>query len=261
MQRRGRFISIFLIFFILSFILFLFSKTGVGLPVAGFFEQMSVPLQRVSFGLFVATAPQDELSKLKEENRKLQTQLAKQKELQKENDALRDQFETEKPSSRQLLPAEVIGFSSFLPGESFVTEMLIDKGTADGLEEGDVVIYEDNVVGKVAEVSVHASVVFLITHRDMVFTVETVKTKALGLVAGQDGSGVLLGNVVLSDKLEKNDLVITKGDVQKNGGGYPPDLVVGKIISVNKKTSDLFQAAEVQSLVDFSKLKMVFVLK
>jgi len=38
-----------------------------------------------------------------------------------------------------------------------------------------------------------------------------------------------LDNVVLSDTLQKQDTVLTKGDVaDTNGIGVPPDLVIGK---------------------------------
>ena len=72
---------------------------------------------------------------------------------------------------------------------------------------------------------------------------------------------MVLDNVVLSDTIENTDLVETKGDVDANGNGYPPHLIVGKILSVNKKTSALFQSALVGSLVDVSKLDVVFVMR
>ena len=58
--------------------------------------------------------------------------------------------------------------------------------------------------------------------------------------------------------LQKGDLVVSKGDVSR-GVQVPPNLVIGKIISVNKQTSNLFQTAQVQSLVDVSRLERVFV--
>lgn len=70
----------------------------------------------------------------------------------------------------------------------------------------------------------------------------------------------MLDNVVLAEGLEKDDLVSTKGDTDENGLGFPPDLVVGKIVSVNKKASNLFQSADIRSLVDFNKLETVFVI-
>jgi cell shape-determining protein MreC len=55
-------------------------------------------------------------------------------------------------------------------------------------------------------------------------------------------------------------LVLTNGDVGLNGSGFPPDLIVGKITSIEKKPSALFQKAEVESFLDFSKITAVFVI-
>jgi cell shape-determining protein MreC len=52
---------------------------------------------------------------------------------------------------------------------------------------------------------------------------------------------------------------LTKGDISLQNTGYPPDLTIGKIISVSKNPSDLFQKAEISSLIDFSNLEKVFV--
>jgi len=68
-----------------------------------------------------------------------------------------------------------------------------------------------------------------------------------------------LDNVVLSDSIAVGDYVVTKGDLTIDNSGYPPSLIVGKIISVEKKSSDLFQRGKVKSLVDFSRLSTVFV--
>ena len=78
----------------------------------------------------------------------------------------------------------------------------------------------------------------------------------------QSKDGMILDSQLATtyEKLEKDDFVLTKGDVDSEGHGIPADLVIGKIVSVNKKASNLFQSASVQSLVDFSKLNMVFVM-
>ena len=69
----------------------------------------------------------------------------------------------------------------------------------------------------------------------------------------------MIKNVVLSDKLTVSDLVLTKGDIDL-GRGYPPDLIVGKIVSVDKKASSLFQSAQVISLVDITRVPIVFII-
>src|SRR5690349_3552363 len=110
MQRRATLFPIFFIFIILSVIIFFVARQGALNGLTGFFEEVTVPLQRMTFGLFHNNSLSD-TDKLREENRDLLTKLAKQKELESENRALHDQFEATNPSPTQLLPAEVIGMS------------------------------------------------------------------------------------------------------------------------------------------------------
>lgn len=249
MQRKTNFLPIFIICLIFALVAFFLSQTFLGQGTTGLVEQLTTPLQRFTFQTMQGESDSSE-TQLQQENKKLLLQLAKQKDIEKENKALRDQFETTSPSSHTLLPAQVIG----LKDEALV----IDKGSADKVAKGMVVVVKDNLVGRIVKVSTHLSVIELVTHKHMSFTAETVNTSALGVSKGKGGSEIFLENVVLSDKLEKNDIVKTKGDIDNAGNGYPPGLVVGKIVSVNKKASALFQTAEVQSFVDFSRLKIVF---
>jgi len=251
MQRRATLFPIFIAFFILSGIIFLFARGGALTGLTGFFEQATVPLQRMTFGMFHNNSLTSE-DKLREENAKLLTQLAKQKELESENRALHDQFEATSPSPTQLLPAQIIGMNA--------DQLVIDKGKSDQVKVGDVVVSKDNLVGKIVTVSQHLSIISLVTSSQTSFTAKEAGNDTPGVVKGIGGA-LIFGNVVLSDKLDTNSLVVTKGDVDGQNSGFPPDLVVGKITSVNKQPSALFQTAEVQSLVDFSKLSMVFILK
>lgn len=82
----------------------------------------------------------------------------------------------------------------------------------------------------------------------------------LGVVRGK-GNVLVFDNVLLSEKLAKDQVVLTKGDMDEKGVGIPADLMVGKIISIEKKSSDLFQRAEVKSQIDFKNLSIVFVIK
>jgi len=69
-----------------------------------------------------------------------------------------------------------------------------------------------------------------------------------------------LDKVVITDELEKGHLIVSKGEVEKNGIGIPPDLIIGKIKSVNKSDNKPFQNAEIESLINYSQLEVVFVL-
>lgn len=250
MRRKGPLIPVFIFLFLLSLFLFSLSRNGLLTGIAGFFEQITIPLTRWSAG-FTSNEQPSELDKLRAENGRLLIELAKQKEIEKENKALRDQFETAKPVSRSLLPVRIIGRRPNV--------LIIDKGMSDSVKKGAIVLYKDNLIGVIQQVSQHASVVSLISAADVSFTAETVKTKTAGVIKGAEDNEFLFGDVTLSDKLEKGDVVVTKGDRDDKGQGFSPGFVIGKIISVNKKASDLFQTAEVRSLVDFNRLDMVFV--
>jgi rod shape-determining protein MreC len=56
--------------------------------------------------------------------------------------------------------------------------------------------------------------------------------------------------------IETGDLVLTSG----LGGGYPPDLIVGQVVNIRTRESDLFQQATVQPVVDFNRLQIVLII-
>ena len=214
---------------------------------------LTLPLQKWAFmassSSTTALTPQQQLQ---EENNQLRVQIAQLQEVKKDNQALHDQFRTTTPAPQTLLPADVIGIPQ--------NALLIDKGEQDNVHVGDVVVYKNNLVGKIAKTNAHIAIVKLLTDTSTSFTAQSVKTSATGIINSLDGNTIVFDNVVLSEKLEKNDLVVTKGDLDLHGHGFPPELVVGKIVSVDKQASNLFQAAKIESLVNIAQLRMVFVM-
>jgi rod shape-determining protein MreC len=260
MQKRGDFLSYFFLFLILSFFTYLVFQTPLGSPLGGALQVVLHPIQRVLVITYAsATNGQPtQLQQLEDENTKLRLQLAEQN---REIQALHDQFATEALSSQSLLPAKIVGFRTFIPGVSAPTELVIDKGKADGVSAGAVVVSKNILVGRITKVTDHGALVDLTSRDGFSLTAKTSKTNALGIVTGQGNGDIVLQNVVLSDNLEKGDLVLTKGSMNEEGIGSPPDLVVGKIASVDKKPSALFQTAKIAPLVDVKKLEMVFILQ
>lgn len=249
MKRAQAVFSVFFIFIILSTIILFFFQN----PLTGWLQTVTLPIQRWTFATFAPQSPQLSLTEqeLINENKELRMQLSQMQELKRDNQALHDQFHISSPAPKKLLPAQIIG--------SRPDMLLIDKGSHDNVTPGDTVVVKTNLVGKITQTTPYVSVVTLITSPTTSFTAKTTKTNASGVVKAQGGDSMILDNVILSDKLEKNDMVITKGDLDGQGNGYPPDLVVGKLTSVNKKASNLFQAAKIESLVNFADLRMVFV--
>ena len=119
------------------------------------------------------------------------------------------------------------------------------------------------MVGRIALVRGGVSKAQLITDRSSLFTARSVSysdgRESSGVARGE---GVFLsyGNVLLSEVLKPGDVILTKGDISEEGTGFPPNLIVGKIVSIDKKPSDLFQKAKVESPIDFSDLDQVFII-
>lgn len=261
MRKRENFFLTFFLFLIITLLVFIFATTSMGQSASGILEQIVRPFQSTTFSLFhFGSSDNTELTKLKVENAKLSKKLVDQKNLQEENNALKDQFKTQSLGSENLLPAHVLGSPGFLPGESMPEYLILDKGKKDNVRVGQAVIVKESVVGKISKVSQTKSQVKLITDASSLFAAKTVDSSAVGVIKGQGQKDLVLDNVLLSETLNMSDSVVTKGDIDKNGLGYSPNLVVGKIVSLEKKPSSLFQSAKVKSLLDFSRLSTVFII-
>ena len=259
MKTRESFLPAFLVVAFLCILLLTLSLWGK-LKFLAFLEKPTSSIQSISYNFFQKLPFVSENSKIKDlrdENLDLLSKIAGFEKLRKENQALSDQFQTSYPQSYKLLKAEIIGAPGFIPGVSVPTNFILNKGSKDNVKEGSAVIIKDNLVGIIAKVSVNLSKVNIINNSSSSFTAKT-ENGAQGIIKGT-GGGLTLENVLLSENIRATEIVLTKGDVDFEGVGVPPDLVVGKITSVEKSASDLFQKAKIESFVDLPRLSTVFV--
>lgn len=249
--RTGKFGVFFLVLLLCVLLIFL-SQISFFSPIRGSLEKVLISGMQLVHG----ETPSSEVStleKLKTENQKLKTQLAKEYLLIQENQALHDQFAKSESEAKTLLPATVLSHRDS-------GSILLDHGAADGVTKNDAVLLNDNLVGIVTAVTPHTATVQLTIAKDFSIASQTVKTNALGVAHGMDTDGILFQNVLLSDSLKPGDFVATKGESNDKQAGLPPNLIVGRIISIDKKASALYQTAKVESLIDFARIRTVFVL-
>jgi rod shape-determining protein MreC len=262
MKQRQQMSKTFIFFFFISLITVFFFRTQIGASVQGIIELIYIPFQKITYAATsdkVIKNESQEVTKLKEENRRLQLQLSNIKNIEREAQALRDQFNTSNEMARKLLPVAILGIGDALFVKKQPTTIIIDKGNAEGVHTNDVVVYKNIILGKVAKASEHVSVVETVYNKRSTFSGQAVQSGAVGVVRAQ-GDGILFDNVILSEKLEVNDVIQTKGDVNEQGRGYTPGLLVGKITAVHKKASALFQSAEITPMIDMTRLTIAFVL-
>lgn len=252
MKRKENFLPVFLLVFFLCLGILGLSLSGNLKFASSLFEKITAPIQSMTFGVFknLPFISEDlKIKRLQEENLSLLKKNKDQEKLKKENAALLDQFQTSYPSSQQLLKVDIIG----APGSFFI----LNKGSKDNVKVGQAVVVKDNLVGTISQVSDNLSKVNIINNSSLSFTAKT-ESGAVGVIKGGGGS-LTLDNVLLSENIKKGELVLTKGDISEKGIGIPSDLIVGKIVSVEKNPSDLFQKAKLENFVNFQKLSTVFV--
>lgn len=258
MKRKEGFLPAFLIVAFLC-AAFLFLSISGKLKFLSFLEKPAAGIQSLSYNLFQKLPFISEdlrIKNLRDENLNLLEKIADYEKLKKENTALSDQFQTFYPASSRLLKAEIIGAPSFVPGVSVPNIFILNKGSKDNVRVGQAVVVKNNFVGTIIKVSENLSKVNTVNSPSFSFTAKT-QSGAIGVANG--GTNITLNNVLLSENLEKGELVLTKGDIDFEGVYVPPDLAIGKIASVEKSASDLFQKAKVESFIDFSRLSTVFV--
>lgn len=260
MRKRDNYLASFSIFFIISLLLLITAKSDFSTAFSGFGERILAPVQQMVLSpIRLVAASGNTATSLEKENMSLKKEILTLKQKNKELESLQKQFKNTPVVTEKLVPAQIVGMRSFVPVVSPPQEILVNKGKKEGILQGMAVISEDHVVGKVVRVSDHVSQVYLITHAQSVVAANTLENNSLGLIKGEGKSNLLLQNVVLADKLGIGDTVITAGDIDQNGIGIPPGLILGKIVSVAKVPSALFQAAEVAVTIDVKTLSTVFI--
>ncbi len=154
--------------------------------------------------------------------------------------------------NQDFLTADVIAVEQ----TGIVRAIVINRGTRDGVAIGMPVTTDLGLVGRIIDVSANAAQVQLINDENSAVSSRLQTTRAHGSIIGQ-ASGVLrLTMVDLDEEIRQGDLVITSG----LGSNFPADILVGQVTSVRQFEFELFQEAEVRSLIDFETLEVVLVI-
>lgn len=138
----------------------------------------------------------------------------------------------------------------------FLHYIIIDKGSNQGLRRGMPVVTDQGLVGRVDAVIGSAARIQLITDSTSAVNVRLERADREAMLTGTVAGDLTLDLVPQDVSLETGDVVLTSG----LGGSYPRDLIIGQILTVRRRDSDLFQQAFVQPAVDFAQLKIVLVI-
>lgn len=138
----------------------------------------------------------------------------------------------------------------------FLHYVIINVGSNDGILRGMPVVTNQGLIGRVDAVIANAARVQLITDPASSVNVRLQNAETEGSLVGSVTGDMTVELIPQDFDVQKGDLVLTSG----LGGGYPPDLIVGQVVSVRSHDFDLFQEATVQPVVDFNQLGIVLVI-
>jgi rod shape-determining protein MreC len=223
-------------------------------PIQAALSDATRPIADWVNNLTAANELSEENKQLRAENEQLTADLALAREgsieLQQQQDlqAVRAQFPQD-----QFLEASVVARDS----SNLRSIVAIDKGAGDGLREGMIVVTEGrSLVGTVSRVFDDYAWITLITDPKSAVSAMVQESRAEGVVAGNYDGALIMEFVGQGAVVKEGDFILTSGI----GGGYPPDVVIGRVSDVEKTEQDLFQEVHVDHLASLTDLSDVLVL-
>lgn len=154
------------------------------------------------------------------------------------------------PSTYNLIPAHPVGIGRFLK---------IDKGLSAGFKIGLPVVFNDNYLGKIVQISEQSSNIQLISDPDSKVAAfsQGLDGKAKGILQGQFGNELILNKILHEEKINIGDLVYSEG----TEGFLPRGLILGRVTQILENENDVFKQAKISPNFDIADLELVFVIK
>jgi len=194
-----------------------------------------------------------------EENRRLKKELGQRLEqlngyveTDLANQRLRHMLGFEPDVQRPMIAARVVGRDP----SPWAKTVIVDKGTADGVNQSDPVVIPEGIVGVVVEASARYAKVLLLIDPNSAVDALVQSTRARGIVKGA-GEGVCTFDYVLrKHSVSVGDTVVSSG----LDGIFPKGLRVGRVSEIVRQNAGIFQKVSVTPYVDFEILEEVFVI-
>jgi rod shape-determining protein MreC len=161
---------------------------------------------------------------LRREIQRLRAWRGTARQLEEENAQLRALNNVRLPPHSTFVTGDVIADS----GGPFRQTALANVGTRDGVIDGAAAVDGNGLVGRVVGVGKHATRLLLLTDFSSRVPVLVQPSGLRAILAGYGTSTPALEFLENSDSVNPGDLVRTSGD----GGVYPPDLRVGRLIGL-----------------------------
>jgi rod shape-determining protein MreC len=212
--------------------------------------------------IFTALSEMDTLrldnAQLRDENDRLRAENARLAEIQRENELLTGLLQLRNGFSYETVAAEVISWES----SEFRRLVTLDRGTDDGVENGDVVIAQGGALaGRVIEVGPNFAKVLLITDTEST-VIGMLPSAGTGEVVGQVNGVLVMTRIDVDEEVDPGMEIVTAG-IELSGGArspFPKGLLIGQVIDARRDANAVVQTAFLLPAAPLDRLEYVLVI-
>lgn len=197
-----------------------------------------------------------ENERLRAEVNRLQVAQVRLAEVEQENRRLRALLKFVREHPYEVRGANVVGTVIGRDPAVVIDRLLLDVGEVDGIRPGMPVVTDTGLVGRIVDVHKTTSVVLPITAAESAVNAIVQASRLTGIVRGQQSDTLVMDYIPLDTPVEVGDLVLTSG----LGSVFPPKIVIGQVVAVERHDYDVFQRALIRPTVDFRRVEQVLVL-
>ncbi len=141
--------------------------------------------------------------------------------------------------------------------------IIIDKGSADGLQKGMAIVSPNFYIGQVSEVSEHSAKVMLIIDTSQSVGAMLQDTRADGVVYGQAQAGgyLMMSHVESTTAPKEGEWIVTSSSSATQTRQVPPDIPIGQVLGtpVFDPQTDTLEIQIRPGVSNFNDLDVVFV--
>lgn len=178
-------------------------------------------------------------SELEKEMIILQASLLKLSALQVENDRLRELLQSTKKIGEHVLIGELLAVTL----ESFTRQVVVNKGSFDGVYLGQPLLDAHGLMGQVVHLGLFSSTGMLITDPNHATPVQVNRNGLRAIAVGTGVADVMeIPNLANSADIVEGDLLVSSG----LDGRFPPDYPVARVTSVKKDPTKPYAAITAQ---------------
>ena len=194
----------------------------------------------------------DKYLSLQRENSELRREYSENINLKVENNALRKLLEIELRQDYATIPARVIGYYE----NKWQSEVVLNVGSSNGIQEGMAVVNEDGLVGIVILSGNNSCNVRLINDPQSSIGVRILSSRKLGIIEGSQDRKITLNYILNEEVVFKGDIIITS-----EYGRFPGEILIGRVSKATENSGSPYKSIEIEPFVDFKKIEYVLVIK